>query len=188
MVKIWQNLSVDNLTREAELQQWEKETWNLKFLVNDVDQIILEWIRDERYILMYGGNDIDWIRNFTRQARSITRNMLIDIEMVYVGNRHNKDHGCKVQDVIMTEKLSHCLPESNVTYFWSRINSMIASKEKLGKMHDPNDKLLQEILRFNSYEEWALLAKGSTIMGHGPGPIAMTVLEDIEKWRTMSFK
>ncbi|XP_074278783.1 protein SIEVE ELEMENT OCCLUSION B-like [Silene latifolia] len=188
MVRIWQNLPVDNLTREMEEQLWEKETWNLRLLINDIDPIFQEWIRDERYILMYGGADIDWIRNFIRQAHSVACNLLVHIEMVYVGNSHNKDRGCKVEDVIMTEKLSHCLPESSRAYFWSRINSMIESKEKLGKMNDSSDKLLQEILKFNSHEEWALLAKGPTIIGHGPGRIAMTALEEIEKWRTVSLK
>ncbi|KAH9609042.1 hypothetical protein KSS87_007656 [Heliosperma pusillum] len=188
MLRIWQNLPVDNLTSEAELQLWEKETWNLKLLVNDIDPTIQEWIRDGSYILMYGGNDIDWIRKFIRQAQSVSCNLLVNIEIVYVGNSHNKDRGCKMQDVIMTEKLSHCLPESNIAYFWSRINNMIGSKDKLGKMNDPNDKLLQEILRLKSHEEWALLAKGSTIIGQGPGRIAMTALEEIEKWRTMSLK
>ncbi|XP_074278784.1 protein SIEVE ELEMENT OCCLUSION B-like [Silene latifolia] len=188
MVRIWQNLPVDNLTSEMEQQLWEKETWNLKLLINDIDPIIQEWIRDERYILMYGGDDIDWIRNFIRQAHSVACNLLVDIEIVYVGNSHNKNHGSNVQDVIMTEQLSHCLPESSRAYFWSRINSMIESREKLGTINDPIDKLLQVILRFNIHGEWALLAKGSTIIGQGPARIAMTALEEIERWRTWFLK
>ncbi|XP_074318383.1 protein SIEVE ELEMENT OCCLUSION B-like [Silene latifolia] len=186
MVRIWQNLPVDSLSSEMELQLWEKQTWNLKLLINDIiDPIIHEWIRAGSYILMYGSDDIDWIRNFIKQSHSVLCDLFVHVEMVYVGNSHNKDRGCKVEDVIVTEKLSHCLPESSRAYFWSRINSMIASKDKLEKMNDPTDKLLQEILRFTSHEEWALLAKGSTIIGQGPGRIAMTALEDIEKWRTI---
>ncbi|XP_074274876.1 protein SIEVE ELEMENT OCCLUSION B-like isoform X2 [Silene latifolia] len=207
MVRIWQNLPVDSLSSEMEQQLWEKQTWNLKFLINDIDPIIQKWIRDGSYILMYGGDDIDWIRNFIKQSQSVSCNLFVHVEMVYVGNSHDKDHGCKVEDVIMTEKLSHCLPESSRAYFWLRINSMIASKENK-KMNDPidtlfqggfqplvikkkkktSDKLLQEILRLIGHEEWALLAKGSTIIGQGLGQIAMTALEDIEKWRTMSLK
>ncbi|XP_074274880.1 protein SIEVE ELEMENT OCCLUSION B-like isoform X2 [Silene latifolia] len=188
MVRIWQNLPIDSLTRVMERQLWEKETWNLELLINDIDPIIQEWIRDGSYILMYGGDDIDWIRNFIKQSQSVSCNLFVHVEMVYVGNSHNKDRGCKVEDVIMTEKLSHCLPESSRAYFWLRINSMVASKKRFGGINYHRDKLSQEILRFISHKEWALLAKGSTIIGQGPGRIAMTALEDIEKWRTMSLK
>ncbi|XP_074319738.1 protein SIEVE ELEMENT OCCLUSION B-like [Silene latifolia] len=187
IVRIWQNLSVDNLINgDMERQLWEKETWNLKLLVNDViDPIVQQWVKDERYILMYGSNDINWIRNFIKQARSIACNLLVHIEMVYMGNSHNENHGCKVQDAIMSEKLSHCLPESSRAYFWSRINSMIKSKEKL---NDPSDKVLQEIQRFKSHEEWVLLAKGSTIIGHVSGQNALSALEEVQKLRTTLFK
>ncbi|XP_074274872.1 protein SIEVE ELEMENT OCCLUSION B-like isoform X2 [Silene latifolia] len=190
IVRIWQNLSVDNLINgDMERQLWEKETWNLKLLVNDViDPIVQQWVKDERYILMYGSNDINWIRNFIKQARSIACNLLVHIEMVYMGNSHNADHACKVQDAIMSEKLSRCLPESSRAYFWSRINNMIESKRKLGKMNDPSDKVLQEIQRFKSHEEWVLLAKGSTIIGHVSGQNALTALEEVQKLRTTLFK
>ncbi|XP_074315965.1 protein SIEVE ELEMENT OCCLUSION B-like [Silene latifolia] len=182
MVRIWQNLSVDNLTYDMEAQLWEKETWNLKLLVNDiVDPIIQKWIREERYIIVYGGNDVDWIRRFTRQAHSIASNLRARIEIVYVGNRHNKDLGRRVQNVILTEQLSHCLPESSMAYFWTRFDSMITSKRRFS---DKDGCLLQEMLRFHHHKEWVLLARGSTILVNGTGQIALNALEDMEKWRT----
>ncbi|XP_074278777.1 protein SIEVE ELEMENT OCCLUSION B-like [Silene latifolia] len=176
MVRIWQNLSVDNLTRDMERQLWKKETWNLKLLVNDIiDPIIQKWIEDERYIIMYGGDDIDWIRRFTRQVQSVASDLQVRIEMVYVGNRHNKDlgRGRRVQDVILIEQLSHCLPESSMAYFWKRFDSIIKSKRTYSSKEN---LLFQEMLRFHSYEDWALLAKGSTILFNGPGQIASNAL------------
>ncbi|XP_074276890.1 protein SIEVE ELEMENT OCCLUSION B-like [Silene latifolia] len=111
MIKIWPNLPVDHLTSEMERQLWENETWNLKFLVNDIDPIIHEWIQDERYILMFGGNDdIDWIRNFIRQAHSVASNLHVHIETIYIGkSRLNEDQERRVHELITREQLSHCL-------------------------------------------------------------------------------
>ncbi|KAK9676299.1 hypothetical protein RND81_11G067700 [Saponaria officinalis] len=183
MVRIWQNLSIDKLTTEMELQMWEKETWDLRLLVNDVDPKIQEWIKDEKYIFLYGGNDIDWIRNFTRLAHFMANSLQVKIEMVYMGLSHSKDHVQSVSDKILAEQLTHCLPQSTKKFFWSRIASMIYSILKLEKRNNHIDTLLDEILKLHSHKEWALLAKGSKILVHGPGRIAMTALEEIQNWR-----
>ncbi|XP_074276883.1 protein SIEVE ELEMENT OCCLUSION B-like [Silene latifolia] len=186
MVRIWPNVSVDNLTNDdMEGEMWDKETWNLKLLVNDIiDPIIQKWIREERYIILYGGNDIDWIRRFTRQVNSVASDLQCRIEMVYVGNRQDKDRGHGVQNVILIEQLSHCLPKSSMAYFWTRFDSMFQSKRAYEDWRVLKDILLQEMLRFRNHENWALLARGSTILVNGPGQIALNALEDMEKWKT----
>ncbi|XP_074267780.1 protein SIEVE ELEMENT OCCLUSION B-like [Silene latifolia] len=190
MVRIWQNLSFDKLTSyKSELQRWRRETWNLKLLLNHIDPLIQKWIQDEKYIFLYGGNDIEWIRAFIRQAGSLASVLHIHIEMVYVGISHNKDQVCRLQEIITMEKLSYCLPESSGAYFRSRLDSMIYSiiefKLSMGvNFPRGTEVLLEEIRRFQRHEEWALLAKGSTILVNGSGSIALNALEQIEKWKT----
>ncbi|KAL9246267.1 hypothetical protein vseg_019823 [Gypsophila vaccaria] len=188
MVRIWQNLPVENLTSEMESQLWEKETWDLNLLVNDVDSTIQTWIKDEKYTFLYGGVNIEWIRNFLREARSMASALQVELQMVYMGQSHGK-HGVRwMKDVITAEQLSHCLPQSTKNFFWSRIGSMIFSKLKLGKSDNDNDTLLREILKFHNLNEWALLAKGSRILLHGPGEIALAALKEIQNWREQGIE
>ncbi|KAK9691601.1 hypothetical protein RND81_09G207000 [Saponaria officinalis] len=187
MMWIWQNLAFD-FTSAREMQLWEQERWKLELLVDNIDPKIQEWIREGKYIFVYGGDDIDWIRKFTTQARAVANALKIPLEMVYVGRSHNKELVRRVCAIIMVEQLSHCWQEPSwVWYFWTRIESMIHSKVKLEKIDDHGDIILQEIQRLHSHDKthggWALLSKGSSILVHGPGKIALTALEEIEKWR-----
>ncbi|KAH9624258.1 hypothetical protein KSS87_018161 [Heliosperma pusillum] len=56
MVRIWQNLSIDNLITFDDMSQqlWEKETWNLKLLVNDIimDPTMQKWVSSTHYLYM----------------------------------------------------------------------------------------------------------------------------------------
>ena len=137
---------------------------------------------------MYGGDDIEWIRRFTREAHAVARALQVQIEMVYVGRSHNKELVRKVSESIMVEKLSHCWQEpTQVWYFWTRIESMIFSKIQLGRVADHGDVILQEIQRLHSHDKshggWAILAKGPTIIVHGHGKLALLALQELEKWK-----
>ncbi|XP_074276881.1 protein SIEVE ELEMENT OCCLUSION B-like [Silene latifolia] len=168
--------------------EWKFKPKTILYLLSPSGEILrydaIDMIQEERYIILYGGNDIDWIRRFTRQVNSVASDLQGRIEMVYEGNRHDKDRGHGVQNVILIEQLSHCLPKSSMTYFWTRFDSMFESKRAYEDWRVPKDILLQEMLRFRIHENWALLARGSTILVNGSGQIALNVLEDMEKWRT----
>ncbi|XP_010694662.2 protein SIEVE ELEMENT OCCLUSION B [Beta vulgaris subsp. vulgaris] len=187
MMWIWQNNAFPfTSTREENL--WEQETWRLELLVNGIDPKILDWIRDGKYIFIYGGDDIEWIRKFTREAHAVARALQVSMEMVYVGRSHNKELVRKVGEAIMVEQLSHCWQDpTQVWYFWTRIESMIFSKIQLGRVHDHGDVILQEIQRIHSHDKshggWAILAKGSTIMVHGQGKLVLFTLQELELWK-----
>lgn len=137
---------------------------------------------------MYGGDDIEWIRKFTREAHAVARALQVAVEMVYVGRSHNKELVRRVTDAIVVEQLSHCWQEQTmIWYFWTRIESMIYSKFQLNKVHDHGDVILQEIQRLHSHDKshggWAILAKGSHIVVHGHGKIALVTLQELEMWK-----
>ncbi|XP_021733829.1 protein SIEVE ELEMENT OCCLUSION B-like [Chenopodium quinoa] len=192
MMWIWQSQAFPfTSTREEAL--WEQESWRLELLVDGIDQKILDWIREEKYIFLYGGDDLQWIRKFTNEAHTVSRALRVPLEMVYVGRSHNKELVRKVCAAITMEQLSHCWQDPTfVWYFWTRIESMIFSKIQLGRVHDHADIILQEIQRLHSHDKshggWAVLAKGSKIVVHGQGKLALTALQEMEIWKERAIR
>ncbi|XP_057250310.1 protein SIEVE ELEMENT OCCLUSION B [Beta vulgaris subsp. vulgaris] len=192
MMWIWPTTAFP-FTSIREENLWEQETWRLELLVNGIDPYILSWIRDGKYIFIYGGDDIEWIRKFTMEARTVAHALQVPIEMMYVGRSHNKEVVRKVNEYILCERLSHCfLDPAEEWYFWTRIESMIFSKIQLGRVHDHGDVILQEIQRINSYDKshsgWAILAKGSTIIVHGQDKLVLSTLQELELWKENALK
>ncbi|TYH76231.1 hypothetical protein ES332_D04G070400v1 [Gossypium tomentosum] len=186
MMWIWGNLAFP-FTIAKEDALFEAETLTLDFLVDGIDPVILKWISEERFIFLYGGEDIEWIRNFTHTVKTAARACGIAMEMVYVGKRNPKENIRRNMAIINEEKLSHCLPDiTAIWYFWIRIESMWNSKHQLGKA-DENDPTTQEIMTLLSYDGgegygWALLGKGSTEFTKARGTTFLTCLSDYNLW------
>ncbi|KAI8031421.1 Protein SIEVE ELEMENT OCCLUSION B [Camellia lanceoleosa] len=84
---------------------WNKQLWNLEFVVADIDQNITSWITEGKYIWLYGGDDMDWIKQFTTTARDVAQDAGISLEMVYVGKRNSKDKFLRtIRETIGVEK------------------------------------------------------------------------------------
>ncbi|KAF3436785.1 hypothetical protein FNV43_RR19538 [Rhamnella rubrinervis] len=90
MVWIWGNLAFP-FTDEKEESMWRAESWRLELLVNGIDQDILNWIKVNKFICLYGGEDIDWIRDFTTRVKAVAKALDISIELVYVGRKRSKE-------------------------------------------------------------------------------------------------
>lgn len=186
MMWIWQSDAFP-FTSPREMDLWEQQIWNLELLVDNIDPRILDWIREGKYIILYGGDNLKWIRDFTTRAKNIARDLRIQLEMVYVGKSHHKEMVQKLCSAIAVEQLSHYWPDpSQVWYFWTRLESMLQSKMQLESMRNHLDTTLQEIQRLQSFDKghegWAVVAKGSHIIVNAHGRLALTVLEEYEKW------
>ncbi|GAB2257778.1 hypothetical protein Droror1_Dr00013938 [Drosera rotundifolia] len=189
MMWIWGSTAFP-FTSSREEALWREESWKLELLVDAIDQTILDWIREEKYIFMYGGDDIEWIRKFTRQARAVAQSAGIRLEMVYVGKSHaKKDIIRKVTAAIMADNLSHCWQDpTTVWFFWQRIESMLLSKIQLEQVDNHGDTITQEIKKLLSYDRspggWALLSKGSSVVLHEHGStIYMALTQYEQEWR-----
>lgn len=187
MMWIWQTHAFPFTSTREELL-WEQESWRLELLVNGIDPTVTDWIRDGKFIFVYGGDDIEWIRKFTTEAHAVARALRIQVEMVYVGKSHHKEAVRKLCATIALEQLSHCWQDpALVWYFWTRIESMIHSKIQLGKVNDHGDVILQETQRLHSYDKthagWAVLAKGSHIVVHGHGRLTLLTLQQFAQWK-----
>ncbi|XP_024968829.1 protein SIEVE ELEMENT OCCLUSION B-like [Cynara cardunculus var. scolymus] len=173
-------------TSIKEEQLWKDETWRLELLVSGMDQTILNWIRDDKYIFLFGGDDIEWIRKFTTTARAMATAARIPLEMVYVGKSKKKESVRRAISTITLEKLSYCWQETTLMwFFWRRLGSMLYSKIQLKKADD-QDPMMQQIKKLLSYDKegsWALLSKGSKFLTNGHGSTMMQTPADFDVWK-----
>ncbi|XP_042479676.1 protein SIEVE ELEMENT OCCLUSION B-like, partial [Macadamia integrifolia] len=186
MMWIWGSLAFP-FTSMREEALWREETWRLELLVDGIDPQILNWITEDKFICLYGGEDIDWIRKFTKAAKGVATTAHIPFEMVYVGKSNPRDRVKRNNNIITTEKLSNCWPDlTSIWFFWIRLESMWHSKMQHGKTIE-NDHIMQEIvtmLTFDGSEQgWVLISKGSGNMAKAKGDTILSCLQQFDKWK-----
>ncbi|KDP46378.1 hypothetical protein JCGZ_10218 [Jatropha curcas] len=188
MMWIWGDLAFPFTTsREEEL--WSKESWGLKLLVNGLDPAVINWAAEEKYVCLYGGDDIEWIRKFTNTAKQVAKSAGIPLEMLYVGKSNPKKRVARNIETIIWENLSHLWEDKTyIWYFWVRIESMWRSKNQLGgkTKDDPIMKKIMKVLSFDSEAGWAIFAKGfdNQIVVEARGNIILSCLENYTKWKS----
>ncbi|GKC80345.1 sieve element occlusion B-like protein [Tanacetum coccineum] len=164
MMLIWGNTAFpfSSLREEA---LWREETWRMELLVDSIEPRIFDWINDGKYICLYGGEDMEWIRSYTCTASNVARRAGIPLEMLYVGKSNRQEKVRKISEMILEEKLSYKLSDPTIIrFFWVRLESMLYSKLKHGKSFDL-DRILQEINVMLTYDGndqgWAVISHGS---------------------------
>ncbi|KAJ0075151.1 hypothetical protein Patl1_33452 [Pistacia atlantica] len=187
MLRIWGILAFP-FTRSKEAELWTRQTWGIELLAENIDKIIASWIEEEKYICLYGGDDIEWIRKFTATAKTVAQAAGIPLEILYVGKSNPEE---KIQEnisSILVEKLSSTLLEPYlVWFFWKRIESMWNSKIQLSRELE-NDPTMHEILTMLSFdssdEGWAMFCRGrETAMAKAKGETILQCLEDFDSWK-----
>ncbi|PQQ05206.1 protein SIEVE ELEMENT OCCLUSION B-like [Prunus yedoensis var. nudiflora] len=68
MMCIWGSIAYP-FTSNKERLLWDDESWRIELLADSIDPNLFTWITERKYICLYGGEDIEWIRNFTRAAK-----------------------------------------------------------------------------------------------------------------------
>ncbi|KAI6700780.1 hypothetical protein NL676_015104 [Syzygium grande] len=185
MMWIWGSIAFP-FTTPREEALWKEETWTLELLVTGNDQKILNWIRDGKYIFLYGGNDIEWIRTFTKSARQVALTARIPLEMVYVGKSSKWEQVQRMTAIINNEKLSYTWQDPTMMWlFWTRLESMLFSKIQLRKAdeHNPVMQQIKRLLSFNKAGGWAMLSRGSSIKMNGHGTTVLPALLEYDLWK-----
>ncbi|PKA54490.1 hypothetical protein AXF42_Ash000324 [Apostasia shenzhenica] len=185
MIWIWGSLAFPfTSTREEAL--WKEETWRLELLVDEIDPSILAWIREGRHICLYGGEDIEWIRKFTKLLRQVAHDARVPMEMVYVGKSSPKGVK-KATGIIKAEKLSSYWEDPTmVWFFWVRLESMWHSKmQRSSSIED--DPIMQEVMQMLSFdgsdEGWAVISRGSIDIVKEHGRKLFDCLMDFNAWK-----
>ncbi|CAL1391615.1 unnamed protein product [Linum trigynum] len=185
MMWIWGSNAFPFTSRREE-DLWNTEAWKLELLVDGIDPMILNWIKEGKYIFLYGGDDVEWVRKFTNSARAVASAARIPLEMVYVGKSSKREAIRRVLATITVEKLSYFWQDlTMIWFFWTRLESMLFSKIQLGKIDD-HDPMMQEIKKLLSYDKeggWAILSNGSNIISNGHGNTVLTTLIEYDLWK-----
>ncbi|KAF2307082.1 hypothetical protein GH714_024738 [Hevea brasiliensis] len=147
-------------------------------------------IQGGKHICLYGGEDIDWIRKFTRSAHAAARTANIQLEMLYVGKSNPREKVRKNNDIIQAENLSHVLPNLTlIWFFWVRLESMWHSKVQHNRTVE-NDSIMQEIVTMLSFDGsdhgWAVISRGSgggDQMAKAKGGDILKGFDDFPSWQ-----
>nr|XP_017224423.1 PREDICTED: protein SIEVE ELEMENT OCCLUSION B-like isoform X3 [Daucus carota subsp. sativus] len=185
MMWIWGNLAYP-FTSLKEEQLWNEESWNIEFLVNRIDTNIFKWINEGKYICLYGGVDIDWIRKFTVTANTVAWAAGIQLKMIYVGKSNSRDKIQKITTTIVAKNLSYVWRDLTlIWFFWSRIESMWHSRVQHGKSVE-NDQIMKEImtmLYFDGDDQgWAVIGQGME-MAKAKGEMFLKSLSEFDEWK-----
>ncbi|KAK9050913.1 hypothetical protein SSX86_027538 [Deinandra increscens subsp. villosa] len=186
MMWIWGSVAFP-FTSMREEALWREETWRIELLADTIDPMIYDWIAEEKYICLYGGEDIEWIRKFTKTAQEVARRAGIQLEMLYVGKSNPREKVKRNNDIIRAENLSHVLPDLTlIWYFWVRLERMLQSKLQHGKSFD-EDPILREINVMLTYdgndEGWAVICRGSNDwMRRANGETVVASLSKYNEW------
>ncbi|KAK8924006.1 hypothetical protein KSP39_PZI019263 [Platanthera zijinensis] len=185
MIWIWGSLAYP-FTSNREEALWKEETWRLELLVDEIDPAILTWIREGQFVCLYGGDDIEWIRKFTKLLKQVAHEARIPLEMVYVGKSNPKGVK-KTTAVIKAEKLSNYWEDpAMVWFFWVRLESMWHSKMQHGRSIE-DDLIMEEIMQMLSFdgsdEGWAVISHGSFDILKSHGRKLYDCLMDFETWK-----
>ncbi|KAK1559254.1 hypothetical protein Q3G72_012470 [Acer saccharum] len=166
MMWIWESLAFP-FTSAREEDLWSKEVWRLELLTGSIDPAIPVWEDERKFVCLYGGEDMEWIRKFTSKAQKVADEIGLPLEMLYVGKSNSKETVRRNMATIAVERLSHTLQDIPlIWFFWVRLESMWHSKMKHNHcMNDETDPILQEIMTILSFDGsnhcWAGIYRGS---------------------------
>ncbi|KAG9446472.1 hypothetical protein H6P81_012600 [Aristolochia fimbriata] len=186
MMWIWGSLAYPfSSLREENL--WKEETWRLELLVDEIDPMILSWMKEGRFVCLYGGEDIQWIRKFTAAMKRVANEARIPLEMIYVGKSNPNQRLRRVVNTIAEENLSGYWQDlAMMWFFWVRLESMWHSKMQHGRTIE-NDAIMQEVMTMLSFdgsdEGWALIAHGSTDIVKSHGKKILDCISEYDAWK-----
>nr|KYP60820.1 hypothetical protein KK1_023234 [Cajanus cajan] len=153
---------------------WNEEQINREInwvgsVVGGIHADVNSWIEKQKYIFFYGGNDREWIQQFTKYATALANDANIKGANISI-------------ELFCVEKED----KSFVKRFWSGIESLFVTK-----VHRTVDAVTQEVQKMLSYKNetgWALLSKGPAVVLSGHGTTILKTVAEFEKWKEVVIK
>uniref|UniRef100_A0A7N0V9M6 Sieve element occlusion C-terminal domain-containing protein n=1 Tax=Kalanchoe fedtschenkoi TaxID=63787 RepID=A0A7N0V9M6_KALFE len=174
MMYIWGSKAFP-FTPLIERTLWNNAEARLDSLVFNFDPNMSRMLEDGKWVILHGGNDVEWSRKFTTQVRKVLSDACILVEMIYVGKN------------IELDPHSYSLDLRRVCYFWTRLESILISRYQSFSAGDSGmDPILGEVKKMLSYqfaETWACLrTPSSDSMVHGLGDVMLQGFIEFEMW------
>ncbi|GMN74180.1 hypothetical protein TIFTF001_052329 [Ficus carica] len=169
LIRVW-GMKAFPFNKAAEEAISREREW-IGPVVNNFHPSVQTWIKEEKYILFYGGKDNEWIQQFSKKATALANDPIIkdtlktNIELFCIGKtaKGGEDHGL-------------------LGRFWTSIESLFFTKVHHQQV-DPVTQEIQKLLSYKNESGWAVLSKGQTVVVAGHGFTILKVVEEFDKWK-----
>nr|GMD18086.1 protein SIEVE ELEMENT OCCLUSION B-like [Ipomoea batatas] len=179
-------------TTEREADLWKVEIWCTELVLGGVKPLT-EWVDENKYIFLIGGNDLKWVKAFhSKVMQVVSLNPQLAIMISYIGSN------MKVASTILQDNICEALGSPGDSLFvWARLQSTFLSRIKFldqtccDEDHDEIVGGLKKILAYEAkdfaVDGWAMLCKGNEIVVCDLGDKMLTVMNEYEKWKVSAI-
>ncbi|XP_019199838.1 PREDICTED: protein SIEVE ELEMENT OCCLUSION B-like [Ipomoea nil] len=180
-----------NYTSEREQTLNGKESWSFKLVVSyDIfyGSKLDEWVADEEYIFLCGGNNNKQVQEFILRIQEICSKIQMNWRIIYIGRSEKT-----LFDDEVRRMCDSTIEKYSIKRFWTRLQSMASSRiQYLFKMglDEGSDEIMQGVKNLLVYEAegstvgvWGLLSKGNGIIACDMGDKMLGVMNEYEKWK-----
>ncbi|KAK6920495.1 Sieve element occlusion, N-terminal [Dillenia turbinata] len=167
---------------------WSEKTWNLQWLVRGIFDEITEWTREKKYVCLYGGEDIRWIKEFIAYTKKTATSAGVAIELVYMGTSTAAEHVDQIIKILPKDQTHTIKNRKSMWLFWTRLESMLRVKVHSGKTVK-EDKLMREVLMTLTYDGsgqgWAVIGGGleTDTLIKAKGDLILECFAKFEQWK-----
>ncbi|KAI5397977.1 hypothetical protein KIW84_063694 [Lathyrus oleraceus] len=160
MIQVW-GVKGFPFSKSKEESMTQELMWVDSLLV-DID-IKIKW-EEEKYVIIYGGKDKEWIQQFTKYAGILAND-------------------ARIKQVKTSIDL-FCLESQQpnvVNNFWKKVESLFVTK-----MHEKTNTVTQQVEKLLSYKNetgWAIVTKGSVVTSVGHGTTVLKTVAEFDKWK-----
>ncbi|XP_052205925.1 protein SIEVE ELEMENT OCCLUSION B-like [Diospyros lotus] len=186
---VFQSRSPDG--KEEDEQLWKGTT--IQLLVDTLGTTINEWIAAQKYIFLFGGEDIKWIQKFTDSVCEVAKAAKIDIVMIYVGKSNMK---WAAHQKIWEQKYSsfdtvfRFTQQKYLSSFWATLQSIWQTKMDNGKSI-VDSTTMEDIVTLLSFdasgEGWTAICHGSRPkMAKARDETILDILSNYAKWAALT--
>ncbi|XP_057812419.1 protein SIEVE ELEMENT OCCLUSION B-like [Salvia miltiorrhiza] len=193
MMWTWGN-AVYPFTHRREAELWSRKEWSLKLLVEETNEQMTTWIKDNKFICVFGGDDYAWIEEFLKAASDAASATKTKLEMVYIYKKNTtQEHITRITE-ILSKRSVLIWEKAASTYFWKRMECMLYSKvhhgAKITTAKEPGDAILTEVISMLTLGDhdkgWGLVSHGAgagaKMIAKAKGDVMVKALGEFESW------
>uniref|UniRef100_A0A7N0U4K7 Sieve element occlusion C-terminal domain-containing protein n=1 Tax=Kalanchoe fedtschenkoi TaxID=63787 RepID=A0A7N0U4K7_KALFE len=187
LIHIW-GAKAFPFTKPKERSLWAGEA-RLDSLVMGFDPRVSNMLGGGKWVILCGGNDTEWIRDFVVGVQEAATDLSISIEMIIIGRTTDNEQIDKIMYSKSPVTPDYYYPHSRKTwYLWTRLESLLISMHQRFVARDysmdPSFQEVKKLLSYASAESWAcLITPSSDVMIHGLGDTMLQAFTEYKTWK-----
>uniref|UniRef100_A0A7N0VHM9 Sieve element occlusion C-terminal domain-containing protein n=1 Tax=Kalanchoe fedtschenkoi TaxID=63787 RepID=A0A7N0VHM9_KALFE len=187
LIHIW-GAKAFPFTKPKERSLWAGEA-RLGSLVMGFDPRVSNMLGGGKWVILCGGNDTEWIRDFVVVVQEAASDLSISIEMIIIGRTADNEQIDKIIYSKSPVTPDYYYPHSRKTWhLWTRLESLLISMHQrfIARDYstDPSFQEVKKLLSYASAESWAcLITPSSDVMIHGLGDTMLQAFTEYKTWK-----